>query len=455
MSNPPDVQPNVAQVGAAGARVGSAWPMLLLVLVVSLGVRLGWLLLVPVEPVSDSTRYDFFAQRIAQGLGYSEADGSPTAYWPVGPSALYAIPYALVGPECQTRLVAAAYVNLGLGVAVAVLTAALGRRWLGPRSGLAAGLLVAVWPAHVQFTTVLNSETPMLAFMLAGIAAWSSWRSSAAAMSFNLRTATLIPIAALCFAAAAYMRPTALLVPPLLVLIDLISQPRRVRTLGTGFAMGVLMAAAIAPWTYRNYRVFDAFVPISTNGGVNFWMGNNPQSDGDYMSPEPAVAFGGEAQRDDALKAEAFAYIRDEPLAFAQRTVIKAVRLHERESIGVAWNEPGLRQAIAARAGGDWVDRVVFGLKLGSNLYWWGILAAAVVGVVLLLRRRGVSQLILSPPLVFWTYFALIHAITVVQDRYHFAAAPFIAMLAAFAIVPTGSPRQRPRASADARSAAA
>jgi hypothetical protein len=30
----------------------------------------------------------------------------------------------------------------------------------------------------------------------------------------------------------------------------------------------------VLPWTLRNYRVFDAFVPVSTAGALNLWQGN-------------------------------------------------------------------------------------------------------------------------------------------------------------------------------------
>ena len=34
------------------------------------------------------------------------------------------------------------------------------------------------------------------------------------------------------------------------------------------------------PWIIRNYQVFHEVVPMSTNGGINFLMGNNKNSNG-------------------------------------------------------------------------------------------------------------------------------------------------------------------------------
>ena len=51
------------------------------------------------------------------------------------------------------------------------------------------------------------------------------------------------------------------------------------------------IAATIAPWSIRNNAVFGEFVLLSTNGGPNLWMGNNPDSTGFYM-PLPSSVDG-------------------------------------------------------------------------------------------------------------------------------------------------------------------
>jgi hypothetical protein len=44
--------------------------------------------------------------------------------------------------------------------------------------------------------------------------------------------------------------------------------------------IAVAVILVILPWTIRNYRIQGQFVPIATNGGFNFWNGNNPFTTG-------------------------------------------------------------------------------------------------------------------------------------------------------------------------------
>jgi len=332
--------------------------------------------------------------------------------------------YALFGSDGPQRFLPVAVLNLLIGTATVGLTIHLAGRWFGPRTGLLAGVLLAIWPAQIQFTSVLNSELPMVLAMLAALAIWEARRGPD-----MLRGG----LAGLALGVAALMRPTALLLPGVFIVARLLRGPRRGGAVLGAVARALGLLVVVLPWSLRNYRVFGEFVLISTNGGVNFWMGNSPGTAGGYQSPDPAAAYGGEVARDRQLKAEALAHIRAPPGAFLKRTAIKALRLHERESIGVAWNERGLEQA-AARISPAAVGPVIRGTKLVSNLYWWLVLALAVLGVIRLVLTRGPLAALLTAPVLIWAYFAAVHAVTVIQDRYHFAYVPCIAALAAVAL---------------------
>lgn len=395
----------------------------IIVLCTAAALRMLWLVLVPVAPLSDPARYDFFAQRLANGLGYTESDGRPTAYFSVGPSFLYSLVYRVTGTDSPARLTGVAWLNWTLGVASVWLTLVLARRWFDARIAVTAAFLLAVWPSQIQFTTVLSSETPMIFFMLAALVVWNHGGSR-----FLLRSA----LAGVLFAAAAYMRPTALLLPLIVIMVRVLADANRMRTIVGGTIALAALISALSPWFLRNERVFGEFVLLSTAGGPNFWMGNNPRSDGEYMPLPPDSDCGDEAARSRRLRAEAVVYIADDPMRFAWRTCVKAIRLHERESIGIVWNSAGLDSALGVLSA-DRRSLSISALKLISSSYWWFVLAAAALGAVGLVVSMGRWPDALLP-CVIWIYFTLVHAVTVIQDRYHFASIPFIAMLAALGL---------------------
>ena len=100
---------------------------------------------------------------------------------------------------------------------------------------------------------------------------------------------------------------------------------------------------------------------------------------------------------------------------------------------GVVWNEPSLR----ARYG----DRVLLALKIASNLFWWLALAFAALGIVQR-ASAGRWRAVIEPPALLWGYFALVHAVTVIQDRYHFPSIPWIAMYSGLALASIFSTRR-------------
>jgi hypothetical protein len=53
----------------------------------------------------------------------------------------------------------------------------------------------------------------------------------------------------------------------------------------------------------------------------------------------------------------------------------------------------------------------------------------------MLARTRGVWFAMTHPALAIWAYFTAVHAVIVIQDRYHFPATPMIGALAALALV--------------------
>jgi len=409
--------PEAPTAGGRGSR--RAWGAVIALAVVA---RIAWALAVSVVPISDSGAYDTLARSLARGDGYSFKPGEPTAFWPVGTSAFYALLYRTFGVG-YGPIVA---VNVAVGATTVLLVMLLARHWFGDRAATAAGAILAVWPGQLQFTTVLASELLFNVAYVAGLAAL---------VLPGVRPAGRVLAGGVALAAASYVRPIALPLPAVIAWVNLAgawaagawSWRRTVAILVESAGVVAIMAALIAPWTLRNDRLLGHPVLIATNGGVNLWVGNHPGTDGFYTSPPARVDHVDEVKYEALLGREATDYIRAHPGAFMLRTIVKILRIHERESIGVVWNAPGLERTYGRG--------VLMPLKIASLAYWWAALALALAGAAVLCLRLGPMILLTHPAPVLWIYFALLHGVIVAADRYHYPSVPVIAALAGLGFV--------------------
>lgn len=387
---------------------------LLGVTLLALLLRSVFALVVPVVPtMSDPTAYVRFAESLARGHGFGWGPDALTAFWPPGPSAMYAALFTLFGERLS--LIAAAHVVIGtLTVPLAMLLAA---HVHGVRVATWAGLLLAVWPQMIFFTTIPSSEPVFTLLVLMAVATWLGVRQAV------LRGAAVGGLLAL----ASLARPTGLLLGIVLLLADVVREGRWLKPAIAAVLAGIITLALLSPWAYRNQQVLGRAFLTSSSGSANAWLGNNTRQlpAGEMWPPE--VRGMSEAQRADYLAAEVRAFIREQPLEFLRRCVVRFFRVHERESIGVVWNDRSF-EAIGVGSRGQMI------IKLLANLFYWPVLVAAVVGMVIYARQAGWRRLAGHPLATVWLYFAVVHALTVVQDRYHVPSVPAMATFAGVTI---------------------
>lgn len=395
------------------------------IFLLALVVRLVWVVLFDVIPVSDGQAYMIYATNIVEHGVYGLSPDQPGAYWAVGAAAVYAGSFLVfgIGPlgVILPNLISSMLAVWGLWD--------LGRRWFGETEGRIAAFVFALWPLAIQFTTVLASELHFMALTLLGLMAWDRARHFASVPFWLWSLA-----AGFAFAGATYMRPIALLVPGLLALAVLLQAPKSsFSSIAKACVVTVVIFAVVAPWSARNERVFGEPVFMSTNFWANFWMGNHPGTDGGYKQLPPETDTMGEIERSAYLEELSKGHLRDDPFGLVIRTGWKALKLHQRETIGVGWNSTVLRGYV-----GDTGVTVAKGL---STLWWYAMLLAAFWGIVTLFRRSGLWATLLIPPVWLWGYYTGVHAVIVVGDRYHMPAIPMIALLAAVGIAAFRSTR--------------
>jgi tetratricopeptide (TPR) repeat protein len=207
------------------------------------------------HPVIDAQTYYQAAVSIASGHGHPDR-----VFWqPPGYSYFLAILYAFAG---VTNFLAPRIVQALLGASSAVLTAWIGSRRFGPRAGLIAGSIVAAYGTLIYFDGELLGASLTVFLQLGAVAL--------AVLALDLeRPGQAWLGAGLLAGLASVVTATSLIVA--LVVAAAARKNFVPAVLGT--------ALAIAPVSIRNMTHGGEFVPISSNGGINLYIGNNPDYD--------------------------------------------------------------------------------------------------------------------------------------------------------------------------------
>lgn len=210
-------------------------------------------------PTMDAAYHLTWATSIAEGEEFQDGPFFRAPLYPLFLGLLVAI-----GPDgtLGIRLVQALF-----GAASAVLTHRLARRVVGEPASTIAGLFVAVSWVMIAFDAELLIPALLVPLLLLALDRAASW-----GMEDRPRSAL---IAGLAFGLAAIARPNVLLLMPVLFAWT-IARTRRIRA-ALALTAGTLVP--ILPVTLHNVLEGDPAL-VATQGGVNLWIGNNPESDG-------------------------------------------------------------------------------------------------------------------------------------------------------------------------------
>lgn len=253
------------------------------ILLLALGVRLGHWLAVRDAPfvaelAMDSAEYDRWAREIAGGdwLGSEAFFQAP----------LYPYFLAVVRTVAGHRLDAVYLLQILLAV-FGVWALYRAGRSLAPSPheetvGLAAAFLAAVYGPFVFYDVQLLKES-----LAVTCTAFLLWALAAAGRRHRRRT--WLAVGAL-LGVLVLLRENALLLAPLLPLAAIVRSPgeprgsaSRLRRFAAALGLTVAgLAVVLSPVALRNAAVGGGFLPTTYQGGVNFWIGNNPEADGTY-----------------------------------------------------------------------------------------------------------------------------------------------------------------------------
>ncbi len=293
-------------------------------------------------PAIDAGFHDYWARALAFGdwtppTGCADPQIRATPYLrPPGYPWFLSLVYRLTGPGYVWPRV----VQMGLGLVAAALAYVIGRRWYGAVVGVTWAALMALYWAFIYFEGEFHAPALVIPLLLGAVGLLGLWAER-----------RVWPIAA---GAGAVLGFTALALPNLLLYVPAVvlwacwAAYRQRDWRGMGVALpgfGVAAILVIAPATIRNYRVAHDVVLITSNAGINLFLGNHEGADGKITDDipglgqfatcydYPALVAKLEARQGRAMKhSEVSAYfsglarsfMREHPWEFVKLTVRKA-----------------------------------------------------------------------------------------------------------------------------------
>jgi tetratricopeptide (TPR) repeat protein/4-amino-4-deoxy-L-arabinose transferase-like glycosyltransferase len=391
----------------------------LLVFAVALAVRMLYLAQIAdhptfATPIVDAATYHDLARDWAAGKPASEGFFWQPFFYPAALGLLY----KLAGPS----LLAARVAQLILGALTCVLTFHLGRRLAGERAGLVAGLLAACYAPMFIYEADLVG------------AGWEAFW--AVSLLLLLTDAAERPGPAQAFALGVVAALAVLTRPTFIPFVAAVAVWLLLRWRRDGFraaARLALLAAGFAlpalPVAYLNQKVTGHFGILPCSGGLNLYIGNNPDTchtlnirpgaDWDTLTSEPAREGILDTWAQDRYFRDLVRdYAREQPGRFASDLGRKALRFVSSRELPRNEDPYVLRGTSSLAAALMWkVDR--FGFPFGL------VFPLACIGLVAYARRW---------PAPVWLFLALYPAAVIlvfVSARYRVPTLPLGLVLAA------------------------
>jgi 4-amino-4-deoxy-L-arabinose transferase-like glycosyltransferase len=165
----------------------------------------------------------------------------------------------------------------------------LARRAAGDRAALAAMWIAALYPPLVWFCAYALSETMYTALVFAAVVTLSRVtdvpRDASAGRAAERGAVRRVAAAGALAGLATLTRPATLFFLPLVLLFFI---ARRQVLLAA--VLGLSAVAVVVPWTIRNALAYGRIVPVSSQGGITFWTGNNRLATGEGdMAANPEI----------------------------------------------------------------------------------------------------------------------------------------------------------------------
>jgi hypothetical protein len=352
-------------------------------------------------PIADSSYYLSHAQTLVRTGSYTSAFGYPTAFWPIGYPVVLALPM-LSGFDAT---IATRILNLCILITTVVVLVMLFKQYLSRHGIILFALCIAFFPNNLFAVNVLmpdhlfNLLLWITVFLL--VRKKTNWGASIAV--------------AILLGLMSYLRPVGILLPIVLLVAQFRAAAEKKRFISLLISLAIVVLL-LAPWAYRNYAVFGEFVPVSTNGGYNFLMGNHEGSTGGVN-----FDFTYDFQDSNEPRQSKLAYQRGleailrNPFEAVARIPLKIFHLFYRGDSSITWALKSTQNTLPS-----WLLAASF---FGANAAFYGIVILGFWGMILHWKAVSDSKLRLLMTAVY-LYIVLATVVFVGADRYQIPLLP-------------------------------
>jgi 4-amino-4-deoxy-L-arabinose transferase-like glycosyltransferase len=388
-------------------------------------LRILWAWGYPSPQHSDQATYIQLARALAENHRY-EVSGGGIAYWPPGYPFFLAAWFSLLGVHAWIPLLT----NILLYGGTLIVIERLATRIAGPAAGKIATALLVAWPTLVMSAILASKEMLILFLLSLTLLLFARAQES----ETSARSLALVVLSGLLLGCACLTQPSVQLFPAVLVAYVFLRRQFLLRGFGYIVILGLALSAVILPWTFRNHRVLGAWVPVSTNGGVNFYGANNSLATGAYTAErEQSLESYDEVTRGKVGFRLGKEWIRDHPRQFLALVIRK-------EILFLGDDAQGAYETLKRGLGIGGLPYVAW--KGLSNLYWLLLWTSILLALAVHWRTLYSQDALLAAVMLGVLYLFAIHSVFESGSKYHQPVSGFLAVLAALAFVGPADPRK-------------
>lgn len=243
--------------------------LLSLIFVFALFLRILLIINFPIDALSgDAANFDHIAVELSQGrslLEVSFLDRAP----------IYACTLGLIYYFLGHSYFVAQVFQAILGSLIAIIIFYLCRDVFNQKVATISAIIVAIYPVFIGMSKTLLAE-PLFTLLLC-LSLYSLNKAT------DTKSTSRMIVSGILMGFTTLTRPCTLFYPVFLIVVLFLIYMNWKKTIIHWLIFTLFMVAVVAPWTYRNYLVYNNFLPVSTNGGFAIWAGSYPPWKGEYL----------------------------------------------------------------------------------------------------------------------------------------------------------------------------